>query len=214
MTPIIRYLGMTLCLLCLAGCTFTKLETARQLDASETVYSGSLDFVGFGPIPRAQVNAMRGLGDRGDISAHIGTTLVSANAGLGGRLYLGDRFNLSLQTDAMTILIEHPWGPNRFERFLVTGTPRLTTAVQDGEFFYGGLQSHVFTGVQPGQAEFLGLTGGVLAGIDIARSFGGFQAELILYPISYFEGRVAFPTNFQDGDGVVVMQLSLGIYFR
>ena len=95
-----------------AGCAFTRMETANQLEAEELVYSGSLDNIGFGPIPRANFTVMSGVGGAGDVSAHVGTTIFTANAGLGARYYLGERLNLSLQGDVMTVLLGLPFSPH------------------------------------------------------------------------------------------------------
>ncbi len=214
-----RRVFYTVLLLCLAitlsACAFTKMETANQLQDGEQVYSASLDNIGFGPIPRANFSVMQGIANTGDVSAHVGTTLFSANAGIGGRFYLGERVNLSLQGDVMTVIFGLPVSPHeRFERFIVTAVPRITTAVKEGEFFYGGLQANVLTGFESENTQVLGTLGGLVLGMDFGSraSGGGFQGELVLHPIQYRDGDLTFFADLDESQ-VVLFQLSIGGYF-
>lgn len=219
MKILLRAMVLVSSILLSAGCAFTQMETARQLDGGEAVVSGSLDWPGVGPVPRVSVNGMYGLGDVGDLSAHVGTTVFSGNAGIGGRFYLSDRLNLSLQADGMTILVDLgiPEVRQR-EAAIVTLTPRLTTAVRDGELFYGGIQANIFNGVERREGhrrtQFLGGAMGLVGGIDHHRmdSQVGFQAELIVFPLGLDEQ--ATVTMIGDDGTPVVAQLSLGMYFR
>lgn len=199
----------------LSACSFTRMETANQLEDGELVLSGSLDNIGFGPIPRANFTAMQGIAGDGDFSIHLGTTLFSANAGIGGRYYLNERINLSLQADVMTVLLGLPVSPHEpFDRFIVTAVPRFTTAVKEGEFFYTGIQANVLTGLDSENTELLGGLGGLVLGMDFGSRAhgGGIQTELVLYPIQYRDGDVTFFADLDESQ-VVLLQFSLGGYF-
>lgn len=207
--------------LLVGGCAFTKMETARQLDGGEAVFSGSLDWPGVGPVPRASAGVAYGLGGGGDMSAHIGTTVFSGNAGVGGRVYLSERFNLGLQADAMTILTDFGMPEiRRREAAIISAVPRLTTAVKDGEFLYGGLQANVFNGVERVHeggvnAEFLGVAFGAIVGVDYDFRDNplGIQAELIIYPAGLDEG--GRPTIIGQQQTIpAVAQFNVGLNYR
>lgn len=213
----------------LAGCAFTKMETARQLDSNEFVFSGSADWPGFlFFIPRVQGNAMYGFGV-GDVSVHAGTAFFLYNAGLGTRLYLSDWVNLSMQADAQLML------PGTFsiseadrERTMgfLTLTPRLTTSAEKGRSIYGGVQSNLILagshepdqGWESESGEFIGL-GGLVGGVDyLFESNGlGVQAELIFYPLGFSPSEgISFLGRMDDpGSGFPALgQVSLGAYYR
>ena len=189
-------LGFILSLSGVAGCAFTTMEPPRQLEADEVLYSGSLDVIGYGPIPEATFSVTQGVGDQGDVRAHVGTTIFTANVGVGGRYYLSDRYTLSLQADAKTLLwdLGVDIGPgSRFERTFLTATPRITTAVKEGEYFYGGLQSNVVTEIRSEQTELLGAVGGIVIGLNLGDWTGAnYQVELIGFPLSYQHNEISF----------------------
>ena len=191
------------------------METANQLEDGDVVLAGSIDNIGYGPIPRASFTAMTGVEGSGDISAHIGTTLFTANIGLGARYYLTERVNLSLQGDASAVLIGIPVSPhNPRERVIVTAVPRVTTATKEGEFFYGGVQANVLTGFESENTELVGALGGVVLGLDFGSRVdgGGIQGELVLYPLQYRDGKTTFFADLNESQ-VVVFQFSFGGYW-
>lgn len=140
------------CLVLSAGCAFTTMETARQLDSGESVVSGSLDWPGWALfVPRANAAAMYGLDDSGDVSANAGISVGSANLGAGARWYPSDDVTFSLQTGATGywadywVFAEREPDVERIAPDLVTTvTPRITTTVEDDGRFYGGFQSQTF----------------------------------------------------------------------
>ena len=201
------------------GCAFTTVETARPLDAGEQVYSASLDWPGFSIIPRANANAMVGIADTADVSAHLGTTpWVSYNFGLGSRLYLGDDVMISLQADAMHVFADFGGTPQQEgRRFLVTKTPRVMSTVQDDGLWYMGLQAPVFSGVDSGDGatfEFQSMMLGPFVGVDhlFEDSDVGFQAELNVMPLGISSSGDVMVVA--DGSGPMLFQLSIGGYLR
>lgn len=202
----------------LSGCAFSKMETAHQLEGGDILMSGTLDWPGMLYIPRANLNFMYGLGGVGDISAHVGTTMFTANAGLGGRVYLGDRLNLSLQGDAMYVIFDFDLGGSDRTAALLTATPRLTTTAGDGRFVYGGIQSNIIVGYESTPADGMSLEGlailaGGLVGIDFfAEQTGlGVQTELIITPLLIGENGFEISTG---PEAILLGQFSVGFYYR
>ena len=192
----------------ISGCAFTQMETAHQLDSGDYAISGSLAWPAALFLPRASVNAIYGLGGVGDISAHAGTSLLTANIGLGGRVYLTDWLTVSLQGDVMTLLIDENVD---FEYALVSLTPRLTTAASADNFVYGGIQAN-FTTFDFGFEQNLVLAG-ILGGVDYwsPESGLGGQMEIIFNPIAYAGGNLEL---FTGPEAVVVGQFNVGFYYR
>ena len=215
-----RALPFLLCLLFfLTGCAFTHMETAHQLGADETVFAVSLDNVGYGPIPRLGFSYLQGIEGQGDFGIHAGTTIFTANAGLSGRYYLTDRLNLGLQTDFMGVLFHFPLiEAEVFSGELWTVTPRLTTAVKDGEILYGGVQALAVTGFNlrgDDPPEFLALLGGLVLGFDFGSRAdqGGIQLEILVYPFGYRQGRIGHTFYDLDEATPILGQISIGGYF-
>lgn len=202
------------------GCSFTTVETARQLDAGEQVYSGSLAWPGWAYLPRVSANALYGIAGVGDASAHVGVTPGTFNFGTGARAYPSDRLILSLQSDAMTVW--HDFGfdsPAAQNQFLTTLTPRVMTAVQEGEQWYVGVQTNIFNGLDLDDdgwnIEFQSAAIGPSIGHDelgIEDQFG-VQAELFLLPVAV-DAAGQFSFFGAGGDGIIPFQFSVGGYFR
>ncbi len=202
------------------SCAFTTVETARPLDAGEQVVSGSLDWPGFSIVPRANANAMVGIADVADVSAHVGTTpWVTYNFGLGSRLYLGDDVMVGLQADAMHVFADFGGTPQQEgRRWWLTTTPRVMSTVEDDEMWYMGLQTPLFTGFDPGAEgssfQFQSMALGPVVGIDhlFEDSNAGIQVELNVMPLGISSSGEVFA--FTDGSGPVLFQFSIGGYRR
>lgn len=217
----IAFASLLSALLMVVGCSFTTMETARQLDSNEIVASGSLDWPGYLIIPRANVNAMYGLGGFGDINAHMGGTPVSYNFGVGSRVYPSDQITLSLQTDFMNIF--HDFGFSQAdlnERFIATITPRVTTAVRDDQWFYGGVQANILNGLEYDRqdgwsGESFGMGAGPVIGVDYYFEDRGIglQTELNVSPFGVDADGVPHFVGTSDG-GFFPFQFSVGGYFR
>lgn len=174
----------------LTGCAFTTMQTSRQLDKGEVVYSGALDWPGaFFVIPRASGQVTYGFG-AGDISGHVGTAMFTLNAGASARAYLARWLTASLQGDFMWFPLEDTFfffGGDTSGAAFITLSPRLTTATVEGDLFYGGVQSNVIfgigtgtNGIEPGFALF-----GVVGGIEyVLNDKIALQAELSLSPVA------------------------------
>ena len=211
--PIIALLALLL--LASSACALTRMETANQLEAEQTVMGGSIDNIGYGPIPRVQFYAMQGIADRGDISGHVGTSLLTANAGLGGRFYPTERINLSLQGDISTVLMDLPMTDHAFgDPTLLTAVPRLSTATKGDEFFYAGIQSNIVTELHTDSPQLKGVLGGLILGLDFGSpdEGGGFQGELVLYPAQYQDGNWTFFADLNEGE-IILFQISVGGYW-
>lgn len=200
------------------GCAFTTMQTPRQLEADEVVVSASVDVPGglddYEPYfswtearlgtTRLAAQGMYGIGDRGDVGLHVGTTRHSFNAGFSGRYYLSDWLTAGWQTDYL----------HRLD--LVTTTPRITTATDAERWYYSGLQTNLMFGNEDREQwmEFLGGTAGVVAGLEYVtdnwRLPVGFQAEAILSPVYFGHGNGLFavdegtPGIYQIGIGASV----------
>ena len=198
-----------------SGCSFTTVETARQLDHGDQVYSGSADFPGFFLLPRLNAAAKFGLGGGGDIGVHAGTNLVSYNVGAGGRVYPTDFLIVSLQGNTMVMPSgSEVMGQSVDGPLLSTVTPRVMNAiVDDAPPIYGGLQSNIFMNIWGG-FEYHSAAIGPFFGVDFMPDDAGFgfQTELILMPLAISpEGQFATPGA---EDGFLLFQFSVGGYFR
>ncbi len=205
-----------------SGCAFGKMETARQLEQGELVTSGSLDWPGALFLPRVAGNAMYGVGGHGDVSAHAGTTIITANAGIGGRVYLGERFTASVQADGIynfdPVESDFLTGGDQIGRAIIAVTPRITTAVRDDELFYAGIHGHYLGMInRPAEGGLDYSQGrmpvGFLVGVDHLFAGGnwGFQAELSAMPVAidFEEGPIFF-----DSPPYFYPQLGVGMYYR
>ena len=111
------------------------MHTARQLEAGQNVFSLAAEEPGFLYIPQVSGQWVHGFGPA-DINLMAGTSGVTFNAGLGGRAYLSDLFQLGLQTRYQFYTSE----PGYFlsgRHFL---QPRLSfsSSVNERRKFYGG----------------------------------------------------------------------------
>ena len=203
-----------------SGCASSRMTTARQLEKGDLVISGTADTPGVIYLPRLSGQAVVGLGPA-DVSVHLGSTLLTYNAGLGVRAYLGESMILSAQGDYNFIpLVQDLTGENLFG--LITATGRLTNAVRAGRFLYGGPQIGTLAIQSGDEFNFGGVNAGGVIGVDLAiRDKFGFQVELFLAPVSLSpQGNVGiFPyDNLPDDDLIgtplITGQLSVGFYFR
>jgi hypothetical protein len=196
----------------LTGCSFTTMQTSRQLDKGEVVYSGALDLPGFLYIPRASAQAMYGFGT-GDIGAHLGTSLVLFNGGVSGRAYVTPWLTAGLQSDFMLFpgldFFNGPGGDGDFSG-LLTLSPRLTTATIEGDLLYGGLQSNLIFATSPGYAlEFTGVFVGLIGGLEyVITDKVAIQAELTVSPLYVDTSGANF--IFDQGGGFA-FQMGLGV---
>lgn len=205
------YLIPILLALVSTGCSFTTMQTSRQLDKGEIVYSGALDLPGFFYIPRASAQAMYGFG-AGDISAHVGTSLFLVNAGISGRAYLTPWLTAGLQSDFMVFSIGDSLGGLRSEQNafgFLTLSPRLTTATIEGDLFYGGLQSNlIFDAGSEAGLEFTAAFVGMIGGLEyVITDTLAFQIELTVSPF-YFDSS---GVNSFFNEGGFAFQMGLGI---
>jgi hypothetical protein len=199
------------------GCSSTTMRTARQLEAGDIVVSGGLDEPGFLYVPRVSGQVMYGIG-LGDLSVHGGTTIVTFNGGLGGRFYLGERWNAGLQLDANGILGNT--GDVDFSG-LYSGTLQVTTAARKQYGFYGGFHLAGHTSAD-GDRNFEPpvFNAGVLAGLDMLLADNlGIQLEARLAPLAANANGVGvfpFTTKAFEGDaaGLFVGQVGFSLYKR
>ena len=171
-------------LLMTCGCLMTKTEPSHQLEAEERIMSGSIDGSLASVVPRVQVGYTRGVGGRGDLSAHAGLTgITNLNVGGGGRLYVFSWLSASLQLDLGTSILG-------FSEFWATITPRLITSTDENRRVYGGIQANSYHATarmfrsdsSMNRSHFL--IPGVVLGYDFRR-FEGLQAELMVLPFVY-----------------------------
>ena len=145
-----------------SGCALTTMQTSRQLDGGEVVASGMIDEPGAAYLPRVAGQLTYGWG-LGDVSIHAGTALLTANAGVGARLYLTDLFTAEVQGDALIT----PMIPEGFT--VLTVTPRLTTTTSASNVFYGGVQGTALFGSEREQPlEFGAVLFGAVGGLEVA----------------------------------------------
>ena len=209
-----------------SGCAFTQMETSRQLSGGEWVVSGSLDVPGglesYDPYltwvesraftTRMSGQATYGLGGRGDLSVHMGSTRFTRNFGASGRVYPTKWLNLGLQADYIDLMRA------------VTATPRITTTTTDERWFYGGLQTMFLLGTEPEERflSFVGGTAGIIAGAERVVDWFpyplGFQVEGTLAPFYYGysadeQGRRG-GTFWSEQRTAGLYQLGLGVNLR
>lgn len=207
---------------CLSGCMFSKMETARQLDQGETSVTLSGDVTPWFFHPRGTVTGTYGFG-AGDISGHFGIypSSVSFHVGGGLRLYPAPFLNLSLQGDLagnpflMTVAQMDDEGqvPGWF-----AVTPRLTTSTTDDRFVYGGVQAS-FTGWYVMGEGLLGFgIPAAVMGVEIPDVGGlrALQVELMIPPVILTDQRMMSPGEELEGMGLPgwsFAQLSVGGHF-
>ena len=198
------------------GCAFTRMETARQLEANDVVLAGTLDWPGALYIPRAGFYAMYGVGGVGDISVHASTSLLTFHAGAGGRAYLGEYLILSLQSEAFVPLIND--GMFVGDNALLTFTPRLMSSAAEHRLVYGGVQSNLLTGIGGNNSaiEPVGALIGGFVGFDhwSPQSGIGIQAEGIVLPFSVDQDGLNITGPDSDLGFIGLFQVSIGLYFR
>ncbi len=178
----------------LSGCAFQTMEPAHRLGAGEVVLQAALDGPGFLYIPRLSLQGTIGVGDVGDVGAHIGTSIVMANAGVSGRWYAARRFALSLQSDAQLSIPE--------DSFFVDGRAGVITntfragrvLATDDDLFYGGFQTMLLLpiGVDGNNDFSLNNSPGVGAGGYVGLGWDtqydvDFQMEFSASPVLYFQ---------------------------
>lgn len=188
----------TLTLLILSGCAGPTVQTSRHLRSGEINLSGSLDIPGATIIPRVNGEVMYGLGGKADMSLAIGTTLLSYNAGLGGRVYLGDRFTLGLQAAWTQAVVDDFDGLNGW----MTTSMRLTTATDADWPVYGGLSGVAAFAENDDKFGFYSANVGLVGGVERRLSKHTLvQIELTLAPLMIGRDGVAlFPGVSTSGD--------------
>jgi hypothetical protein len=194
------------------GCSFTTMQTSRQLDKGDLVVTGALDWPGFLIIPRVSGQVTYGL-ESGDISAHAGSSLFTFNAGATARGYLAPWLTGSLQGDIMYLPIDEFFmgAGNSGGAWLMGVTPRLTTATVTGDLFYGGAQSTILFGVPSGGSniELLGAFFGVIGGLEyVIQDNVSFQVELTVSPLYLTSDGLSSP--IAEG-GPPVAQIGFGV---
>jgi hypothetical protein len=201
------YLIPILLALVSTGCSFTTMQTSRQLEQGEVVYSGALDLPGTLYIPRASAQAIYGFG-AGDIGAHLGTSLLLVNTGISGRAYLTPWLTAGLQSDFMLFTSNSIFENDRFG--LLTLSPRLTTATIEGDLFYGGVQSNLIFGADSRSGlEFAFGFVGLIGGLEyVITDTVALQVELTVSPL-YFDRTARL--NSDLGDLGFAFQMGLGI---
>ena len=171
--------------LCQVGCASSTMRTARQLEAGDVVLSGSLDELGTLYIPRANVQAMYGLGGVGDVSVHGGSSGYFFNGGLGGRYYISSGMTLEVQADLNAFRRFELFGSSGDGfTFIYGGSMRLSSVARRPTSFYGAayLGAHA---LQDEDRGFMpaGLNAGGAGGVDILLDGGwGLQIEARFAP--------------------------------
>ena len=201
------------------GCAGQRVTPARQLQSGDLVVSGSVDTPGMFFLPRVSGQALYGIGP-GDVGVHAGTTVLTYNAGVTGRAYLGKSLILSAQGDYNRVSLLQS---ETLIGGLITATGRLTNAVRAGRFLYGGPQLSVVAFQDSDQLGFAGVNVGGVIGVDfLPRSNLGIQAELSLSPISLGpEAQLSFfPASLIESESsnflspLSAIQLSANFYLR
>src|SRR5690554_4463442 len=100
----LKLLGMTLALSIGAGCSFTTMETARQLESGEAVVGGGLDWPGVLYVPRVSAYGKVGVGDKADLGLQGGYSFATGSVGATARLYPTDGLTMSLQADGVFVI--------------------------------------------------------------------------------------------------------------
>ncbi|RDV37487.1 hypothetical protein DV096_13315 [Bradymonadaceae bacterium TMQ3] len=205
-----------------AGCSFTTMETARQLESGEAVVGGGLDWPGILYIPRVSAYGKVGVGEKADLGLQGSFAFATANLGATARIYPTNWLTMSLQSDAIFVVndLSGSSGPLDNTRTLLVFTPRISTAVNGDDFLYGGIQSNVLTGWEHTENgsdtayTFQGATIGGFAGIETEISPGlNLQTELILMPVTVGDDGVN--VIFSEGGGLpALFQWSVGLNYR
>ncbi|TXD34383.1 hypothetical protein FRC98_18385 [Lujinxingia vulgaris] len=204
-----------------AGCSFTTMETARQLESGEAVVGGALDWPGLLYIPRASAYGKVGVGDKADLGLQGAFAFATANVGATARVYPTSWLTMSLQTDAVFVVDDFGslFGTVDNNAALLVFTPRISTAVNGDDFLYGGIQSNLLTGWEYDESgvntvyTFQGATIGGFAGIETDISPGlSLQTELILMPVTVDDAGVN--VIFSEGGLPALFQWSVGLNYR
>lgn len=211
--------GSRACLLLVvltSGCSFATMTPAHKLDKGQVVVQGALDEPGFLYIPRLSGQATFGTGGA-DLGVHVGTTLLTANAGVTARAYLGNTA-LTLQADGIITTFDESLFSSSGTRFgTVTLTPRVGRLLNEGESVYYGAQLH---GILPFNTDDGDLPSGpgFAAGGYLGYAWDSpgnvdLQVELSAAPIGIF------PEVFSDdrgyGIGVTpIVQLGFAVQYR
>ncbi len=199
-----------------SGCSSTTMRTARQLEAGDLVASGGLDGPGFLYVPRLSGQVMYGLG-AGDVSVHGGTTVVTFNAGLGARAYLGERWTAGLQLDANGVL---PTVSNELDfGGLYSGNLQLTNSARGKFGFYGGPHIAVHTAGFSSNFSPPVINTGLVGGLDllIADNFGlqiEARASPLYYDIQEGLGFIGPLTGDASGGSLFTAQIGISLYKR
>ncbi|RAL21188.1 hypothetical protein DL240_13730 [Lujinxingia litoralis] len=207
-----------------SGCSFTTMETARQLESGEAVVGGSLDWPGLLYIPRASAYGKVGVGDKADLGLQAGFAFMTANLGASARLYPSDWLTLSLQTETVFVLgdsNDFSFGSDGRRAALINFTPRVSTALNEGDLFYAGVQSNVMTGFESNDSgtgstyQFRGATLGGFVGLEYdLRERLALQAEFIMMPVSVDEEGRMNVLFFGESGIPALAQLSVGMNYR
>ncbi|RAL21189.1 hypothetical protein DL240_13735 [Lujinxingia litoralis] len=200
-----------------SGCALTTMESARQLNAGETVVSGAIEYPGYVYFPNIAVSAKHGLGDLGDIGAQVASSYSTARLGLSARLYPSDWLTLSMQVEGY-ILLGHllgyqDWSVYGMEENTLNVTHRISTAAKPDRPLYGGVQLiGIATYLDNGSllSDFdigIGLLGAFI-GREVALSpRWNLQYELLIHP---------FLTEFSGLEKLLIphVQISVGLHYR
>lgn len=204
-----------------AGCSFTTMETARQLESGEAVVGGALDWPGLLYIPRASAYGKIGVGDRADLGLQGGFAFITANVGATARLYPTDWLTMSLQTEAVFVIedMDGFFASGENNAALLVLTPRISTAVNEGDFLYGGIQSNLLSGWEYNDSRsdtqfgFQAAAIGGFVGVEADMTPGlSLQTELLLMPVSVDEEGVS--VFFSNGGSAMLFQWSIGLNYR
>ena len=213
-------MSLSLTLLFTAGCASSTMQTQRQLEKGDLVFSGAADWPGFLFIaPRFSGQLTYGFG-AGDVSVHAGTMVSMINAGGSVKGYLGDSINARLELDVNTL-----WGAE----WLLFGSFQLTNAVRKKTGLYGGLHIATMGILRYGPTfpnEYAGATAGGVFGLDmLIRDNLGLQLNIIWTPLYIDQtlrpGAAALPpfgvpsdASSFEGPGIFGFQFGVGLYGR
>ncbi len=208
--------------LTLTGCAFTTMDPAHRLDAGEVVAQGAIDEPGAIYIPRVSGAVTYGIGGKGDIGAHLGTTLFNVNGGASLRYYAGERWYLGMQGDVLATTFEDTLLSSGSRFVIASVTPRFgRLLVEDSEHFYGGVQAQALLPLTVDNDTDVNLTnepgfavGGYLGlAYDTPGNFD-YQVELTGSPIGLFRGIEDSTPDAYTFTPVPIVQIGFAVQYR
>lgn len=137
-TPITYLLAAAL--LTLSGCAFMQTSTSRQLEPAENVFSAVGTWPGSAAYPRGSLQYMRGL-ERGDVSAHIGTSTIQVGGGLAGRYYINSKYQFEA-----AVLYQYGLRGIDIPRHAVQPRIGISSSTTRERKFYWGTDFHSYFG--------------------------------------------------------------------